>query len=123
MKLKIDMFNKLKNLIIILIFMMVGCVENDLEKLVLGGWAAGSIVGYKLKVYPNNAFELSHGIPLKGNWMYNNDTIIFLLDEKICAKIYQEKLVEYNNCSELRALTIMEFVENEEPKPLKFPNN
>jgi hypothetical protein len=111
------MLNKFK--IILFLFSLI-TLSKEPEKLILGGWADGSITDYSLKIYPNYTFELTHISGTKGNWIYKNDTIILFVDGKICAKLHEEKLIS-NNCKELNSLRIMEFIKSDKSQIIRFP--
>lgn len=105
-------------------FLFSSSTKNESQKsCILAGYASGSIIDYRLEIYPDSTYYLSTAQSGKTNtWKMKSDTLILFESNQICAKILNLEptviLDKKYNC-----LAIMKIKEFNPPQVVKYPES
>ena len=90
---------------------------------ILAGYASGSIMDYRLEVYPDYTFYLSTANNEKDKtWERKLDTLFLMENLQVCAKIINLEAVEITTAS-YKSLSIMHLKAFSPPKVVQYPKN
>lgn len=107
----------------LLIFFFFSKKEAPKSKrlVVFAGYAEGTMVNYRLELYPDSTYFLSTvSSPVTPNWAMDSDTLLLKQGDHVCAKIWQEKLLDCT-CPSHQSLRIMELKWFVPPKVVVYP--
>lgn len=110
----------LTTLFLISINLFWACKKAPTQKVVLTGFASGSLMDYYLIVNEDTTFQLYSNTSIRGNWLINNDTLSLIKDQEICAKIFNDQFMDFY-CNEFKILELMTFKKIDPPRRVNFP--
>ncbi|MGK0388751.1 MAG: hypothetical protein ACI94Y_001483 [Maribacter sp.] len=106
---------------IFFLILILSCNSAAQRSSILAGYFPASIMDAHLEVYVDSTFKLSYLETIHGTWNTIDDTIILLKNNNLCAKIYNDELIEYYS-NEFRVLETMEIKSFDPPEIVQFPN-